>query len=154
MLRQATPRKCCPTRPKCCPTRRGCYSVWRGFRVLFVQRIGPTAVKMIIEQIAGEGPCPVCEVLSSVVKNRPLIRVKDLVAGAQTIQPWERKRRLRCGERLCPFTTACGLTKLPACVNAGFGNRNQSVRVLLDGNGSVSFARGSVHRWIDYARDG
>jgi hypothetical protein len=30
------------------------------FRVLFVQRIGPTAVKMIIEQIAREGPCPVC----------------------------------------------------------------------------------------------
>jgi transposase len=72
------------------------------FRVLFVQRIGPTAVKMIIEQIAREGPCPVCGVLSSVVKDRPLMRVKDLPACGQTVELWWRKRRLRCGERLCP----------------------------------------------------
>jgi transposase len=56
------------------------------FRVLLVQRIGPTAVKMIIEQIAREGPCPVCEVLSSVVKDRPLMRVKDLPACGQTVE--------------------------------------------------------------------
>jgi hypothetical protein len=28
------------------------------FSVLDVQRIGPTSVKMIIEQTAREGPCP------------------------------------------------------------------------------------------------
>jgi hypothetical protein len=72
------------------------------FRVLFVQRIGPTAVKTSIEQIAREGPCPVCGVLSSVVKDRPLTRVKDLPACGQTVELWSRKRRLRCGERLCP----------------------------------------------------
>jgi hypothetical protein len=43
-------------------------------------------VKMIIEQIAGEGPCPVCGELSSVVKDRPLIRVKDLPACGQTVE--------------------------------------------------------------------
>ena len=31
------------------------FGLEREFRVLFVQRIGPTAVKMIIEQIAREG---------------------------------------------------------------------------------------------------
>jgi transposase len=78
------------------------FGLEREFRVLFVQRIGPTAVKMIIEQIAREGPCPACGVLSSVVKDRPLMRVKDLPAFGQTVELWWRKRRLRCGERLCP----------------------------------------------------
>jgi hypothetical protein len=67
-----------------------------------VQRIAPTAVEMIIEQMAREGPCPVCGMLSSVVKDRPLMRVKDLPACGQTVELWWRKRRLRCSERLCP----------------------------------------------------
>jgi hypothetical protein len=76
------------------------------FHVLFVQRIGPTAVKMIIEQIAREGPCPVCGVLSSVVKDRPLMQLKDLPACGQAVELWWRKRRLLCGERLCPRPAA------------------------------------------------
>jgi hypothetical protein len=44
----------------------------------------------------------VCGVLSSVVKDRPLMRVKDLPACGQTVELWWRKRRLRCGEWLCP----------------------------------------------------
>jgi hypothetical protein len=48
------------------------------FSVLTVDRCGPRAVKVIIEHIARDGPCPDCGVLSSVVKDRPLIRVKDL----------------------------------------------------------------------------
>jgi transposase len=66
-----------------------------------VQRIGPTTVK-IIEQIARERPCPVCGVLSWAVKDRPLMRVKDLPACGQTVELWWRKRPLWCGERLCP----------------------------------------------------
>src|SRR3954471_22162357 len=72
------------------------------FRVMLVQRIGPTAVKMIIEQITREGPCPECGVLSSVVKDRPLMQVKDLPACGQTVELWWRQRRLWCRERLCP----------------------------------------------------
>jgi hypothetical protein len=103
MLRQATLRKCCPTRPKGCPTPTGVLFGLEGeFRVLSVRRIGPTAVKMIIEQIVREGPCPVCGVLSSVAKDRPLMRVKDLPACGQIVELWWRKRRLRCGERLDP----------------------------------------------------
>ena len=63
------------------------------FSVLTVDRCGPRAVKVIIEQIARDGPCPDCGVLSSVVKDRPLIRVKDLPASGQAVQLWWRKRR-------------------------------------------------------------
>ena len=72
------------------------------FSVLAVDRCGPWAVKVIIEQIARDGPCPECGVLSSVVKDRPLIRVKDLPASGQAVELWWRKRRFRCGEDRCP----------------------------------------------------
>ena len=62
------------------------------FSVLAVDRCGPWAVKVIIEQIARDGPCPECGVLSSVVKDRPLIRIKDLPASGQAVQLWWRKR--------------------------------------------------------------
>jgi transposase len=70
------------------------------------QRVGP--------QIAREGPRPVSGVLSSVVKDRPLMRVKDLPTCGQTVELWWRKRRLRCGERLCPrrsFTQAAAAVR-------------------------------------------
>ena len=64
------------------------------FGVVAVQRSGPSTVKLIIEQTAREGPCPTCGVLSSAVKDRPVMRVKDLPASGQRVQLWWRKRRL------------------------------------------------------------
>ena len=72
------------------------------FSVLSVQRTASSAVAVIIEQTAREGPCPTCGVLSSVIKDRPVMRVKDLPGSGQRVQLWWRKRRLLCGERLCP----------------------------------------------------
>lgn len=72
------------------------------FCVLIVERTAMATVTVVIEQIAREGPCPDCGVLSSTVKDRPLRRVKDLPASGQTVQLWWRKRRLMCGEALCP----------------------------------------------------
>jgi transposase len=72
------------------------------FSVLSVERIAASAVKVVIEQVAREGPCPDCGVLSSAVKDRPLMRLKDLPAFGQTVELWWRKRRLLCGEGLCP----------------------------------------------------
>jgi transposase len=40
--------------------------------------------------------------LSSAIKDRPLRRLKDLRASGQTVELWWRKRRLLCGEGLCP----------------------------------------------------
>ena len=51
-------------------------------------------MKVIIEQTAREGPCPACGVLSAAVKDRPLVRVKDLPASGQPMELWWRKRRL------------------------------------------------------------
>ena len=72
------------------------------FRVVSVQRTAASAVMVVIEQIARDGPCPTCGVLSSMIKDRPLMRVKDLPASGQRVELWWRKRRLLCGERLCP----------------------------------------------------
>ena len=80
------------------------------FAVVSVVRTGPAAVKLIIEQAAREGPCPGCGVLSAAVKERPLVRVKDLPACGQQVELWWRKRRLWCRESLCPrrsFTQTC-----------------------------------------------
>jgi transposase len=72
------------------------------FSVVSVRRTASSAVKVVVEQTARDGPCPACGVLSSAIKDRPLRRVKDLPASGQTIELWWRKRRLLCGERLCP----------------------------------------------------
>ena len=42
-----------------------------------------SGVQVIIEVIAVEGGCPGCGVFSSRVKDRPLVRVKDLPACGQ-----------------------------------------------------------------------
>ena len=66
------------------------------FSVLEVQRVDITTVKVIIEQTAREGPCPACGVVSGTVKDRPLMRLKDLPISGQTVELWWRKRRLIC----------------------------------------------------------
>ena len=84
------------------------------FNVLSVDRTSRSAVKLIIEQISREGPCPACGVLSSAVKDRPLCRVKDLPACGQQVELWWRKRRLLCRESLCPrrsFTQTCAAVR-------------------------------------------
>jgi hypothetical protein len=39
------------------------------FRVLEVQRVDVSSVKLLIEQTAREGPCPTCGVLSGAVEG-------------------------------------------------------------------------------------
>jgi transposase len=99
MLRQPTPRcclGCCLIRPRCC-------LVWRRSSGSSAsRRTASSAVKVVVEQIAREGPCPVCGVLSSAIKDRPLRRLRDLPACGQAVELWWRKRRLLCAEVLCP----------------------------------------------------
>src|SRR5829696_1009132 len=75
------------------------------FSVLDVQRVHTTSVTVIIEQTARDGPCPVCGVITGTVKDRPVMRLKDLAASGQTVELWWRKRRLVCRENLCPRRT-------------------------------------------------
>jgi transposase len=72
------------------------------FIVVSVDRSGPAAVRVTVEQAAREGPCPACGVLSSTVKDRPCRRIKDLPTSGQQVELWWRKRRLLCVETLCP----------------------------------------------------
>jgi transposase len=72
------------------------------FGIVSVTRTGLSAVEVIVERTAREGPCPACGVLSARVKDRPLLRVKDLPASGQQVELWWRKRRLLCVEALCP----------------------------------------------------
>lgn len=75
------------------------------FSVLEVQRVDTTTVNVIIEQIARECPCPECGVVSATVKDRPLMRLKDLLIFGQSVELWWRKRRLICRKGLCPRET-------------------------------------------------
>jgi transposase len=72
------------------------------FAVLEVQRIDASRAKVLIEQLAREAPCPECGVLTAAVKDRPVMRLKDLPASGQAVELWWRKRRLICVELLCP----------------------------------------------------
>jgi transposase len=75
------------------------------FDVVSVDRLEPGQVKIIIESVSREGPCPACGVVSGRVKDRPLRRIADLPASGQQTQLWWRKRRLVCVEALCPRTS-------------------------------------------------
>jgi transposase len=75
------------------------------FTVLDVQRVDVSNVRVLIEQIAREGPCPDCGVLTGAVKDRPVMRLKEVPASGQRVELWWRKRRLVCGEPLCPRKT-------------------------------------------------
>ena len=55
----------------------------------------------MIEHREREAPCPGCGVLTTRIKDRPLVRVKDLDACGQVVELWWRKRRLACPEPLC-----------------------------------------------------
>jgi transposase len=68
-----------------------------GVAVIAVQERGDV-VELEIEVEAGAGVCPHCGRASIVVKQRPVVRVRDLpIAGRRTCLRW-RKRRFACGD--------------------------------------------------------
>jgi transposase len=71
-------------------------------RVLDVVRVAGRVVRVVIETLEREGACPACGVLSSRVKDRPLVRLRDLPASGQRVELWCRRRRLACREPACP----------------------------------------------------
>ena len=109
------------------------------FRVLEVERVDTTAVKVIIEQAARAGPCPGCGVFSGTVKDRPMMRLKDLPVSGQSVQLWWRKRRLICGEGLCPhktFTQVSAAVRPRARVTERL--RRRVATAIASGNRAVS----------------
>ncbi len=72
-----------------------------GFRVLDVTLEPGGGRRVLVESVAHEGGCPSCGVLSTLVKDRPTSRVKDLPHGPVPLRVWVRKRRFVCAERRC-----------------------------------------------------
>jgi transposase len=65
---------------------------------------GGDALDLVVELVAAVGCCPGCGRGSCEVKERPLVRVRDLpIAGRRTFLVW-RKRRFRCRACGCSFT--------------------------------------------------
>jgi transposase len=109
------------------------------FSVLDVQRVDATSVRVIIEQTARDGPCPVCGVITGTVKDRPVMRLKDLAASGQIVELWWRKRRLVCRENLCPrrtFTQVSTLVRPRARVTERL--RHQVATAIASSNRAVS----------------
>jgi transposase len=113
------------------------------FSVLVVQRVDATTVKVIIEQSARAGPCPGCGVSSGTVKDRPVMRLKDLPVSGQAVELWWRKRRLICSERLCPqktFTQVSAAVRPRGRVTERL--RERVAQAIASGNRAVSEVAG------------
>jgi transposase len=78
------------------------YGLESEFGVIEVTRLGCAEVKIVVEMLCREGACPGCGVVSSRVKDRPVVRLKDVPASGQRVQLWWRKRRLVCTQVRCP----------------------------------------------------
>jgi transposase len=61
-------------------------------------------LELEVETVARAGCCPRCGCVSIDVKDRPVVRIRDLpIAGRRTYLRW-RKRRYECHECRCTFT--------------------------------------------------
>ena len=70
------------------------------FDVTRLERLSSSDLRVVIEHREREAARPGCGTLTARVKNRPLVRVRDLDACGQVIQLGWRKRRLACFEPL------------------------------------------------------
>ncbi len=78
------------------------------FVVTSVERLSSEDLRVVIEhRERREVPCPRCGALTSRVKERPLVRVKDLPAGGQRVEcggasvVWRAGSRRVAGGRSC-----------------------------------------------------
>ncbi|MDV3220463.1 ISL3 family transposase [Intrasporangium sp.] len=109
------------------------------FRVLQVERLGREMVRVVIEVADPEGACPGCGVLSARVKERPLVRIKDLPASGQRTELWWRKRRLLCREPVCATSSFTQQSAaVPARARLTERLRAKVAEAIASGNRAVS----------------
>ena len=72
------------------------------FRVVDVVRVADRMVQVVVETVEQQGICPDCGTASARVKQRPLVRIRDLPVADQQVTLWWRKRRLLCRQPSCP----------------------------------------------------
>jgi transposase len=66
------------------------------FRVADVVRVADRVVQVVVETVERQAICPDCGQSSTRVKDRQLVRIRDLPVGDQQVALWWRKRRLLC----------------------------------------------------------
>ena len=71
------------------------------FRVVDVVRVADRLLRVVIETVEPRGICPDCGVRSGRIKERRLVRIRDLPVADAQVQLWWRKRRLLCVELGC-----------------------------------------------------
>lgn len=109
------------------------------FTVLQLERIDADTVRVVIEVIDPEGACPECGVLTSRIKERPLVRVKDLSASGQRTDLWWLKRRLVCREPACGTATFTQQSRaVPARSRLTTRLREKIGSAIASGNRAVS----------------
>ena len=109
------------------------------FTVLLIERIDPGRVKALIEVRASEGACPGCGVLTSRVKDRPIVAVKDLKVSGQILDLWWRKRRLVCQQTGCQRATFTQQsTQIPARARLSARLRAELAAAIARSNRAVS----------------
>lgn len=121
-----------------------------GFTVLEVSSgEGEVDVEVVVETTDRRGACPRCGVLATRVKERPLVRLKDLPACGQRTRLWWRKRRLVCTEIACPrksFTQSCQVVRPRARITSRLGEG--LARAVAGSNRSVAeVARDHAVSW-------
>src|SRR4051794_215575 len=120
------------------------------YRGLGGTRVDERVGRVVIEPIEREGACPVCGVLSARVKDRPLVRLRDLPASGQRVQLWRRRRRLACREPDCSrgsFTQASAqvpararvTTRLRQALAEAIAGSNRAVAEVAAGEHGVSW---------------
>ena len=124
------------------------------YRVLDVTPEPGGGRRVLVESILAQGGCPACGVLSGVIRDRPVSRVKDLPQGLVPLLVFVRKRRFACTQVLCErrsFTeTSVQLpararvtTRLKVKVCAAVTTTNRAVSEVARDHG---IAWGTVHR--------
>lgn len=110
-----------------------------GFRVLDVTLDPDGGRQVLVESAEPDGGCPSCGVLSSLIKDRPISRVRDLPHGSTGLRVSVRKRRFRCAETACErrsFTEVTG--QLPARARVTTRLRDEVCAAVTTTNRAVS----------------
>jgi transposase len=125
-----------------------------GFRVMNVTLEPDGGRLVLVESIAKEGGCPLCGVMSSRVKERPICRLKDVPHGSVPLRLWVCKRRFLCTEKLCARSSFTEVseeiparsrltTRLRSKVSAAVTTTN---RAMSEVAGDYGVAWWTVHR--------
>lgn len=102
-----------------------------GLRVLGVVEGDGDALELEVESVAHAEPCPHCEGEDLVIKERPVVRVRDLPLAGRVVRLRWRKRRFSCRR--------CGRTHTRAA--SGAGGPSAGERPLPSAAGAAGLGR-------------